>query len=115
MRKRMIQFAGATLALILCAAPVKIQVRAAQDVSIALPFTVLTEGLEEGEQTDFSVCLTGKDKAPMPPEADDTDMWTQRATVKEAGEESFAMPAISFTQPGIYRYTIKQILTGTKE
>lgn len=115
MRKRMIQFAGATLALILCAAPVKIQARAAQDISIAIPFTVLTEGIGEGEQTDFSVCLTGKDKAPMPAEADGTDTWTQKVTVQETGEESFSMPAISFAQPGIYRYTIKQILTETKE
>lgn len=115
MRKRMIQFAGAVLVLILCAAPVKMQARAAQDISIAIPFTVLTEGIGEGEQTDFSVCLTGKDKAPMPAEADGTDTWTQKVTVQETGEESFSMPAISFAQPGIYRYTIKQILTETKE
>ncbi len=67
-------------------------------MEVKIPVSVELSGEKPSPDEDYTMTLEGRDGAPMPEKSS--------LTIKGAGKEAF--PAISYSVPGIYCYTVTQ-------
>ena len=76
----------------------------AMETSFQLPVEIVLEGDRPVKPETFMVWMRAlTDNAPMPEQAKD-----QKVVIEIQGKGKKEFPPMTFTQPGVYRYEIKQ-------
>ncbi|HIU77335.1 MAG TPA: LPXTG cell wall anchor domain-containing protein [Candidatus Pelethocola excrementipullorum] len=86
------------LLVILCLTVFPISALAAEVTEVKIPVSVELSGKTPSPEETYTVVLQSVDGAPMPSES----------TLKIKGSGTAAFPAISYSTPGIYCYTVTQ-------
>lgn len=86
------------LLVVLCLTAFPVSAFAADAVNVAIPVSVELSGETPSPEETYTVVLQAVDDAPMPAEN----------TLEITGEGTAAFPAITYSTPGIYCYTIAQ-------
>lgn len=84
--------------VVLCLTAFPVSVFAAGNVEVKIPVSVELSGETPSPEETYTVVLQSVDGAPMPSES----------TLKIKGSDTAAFPAISYSTPGIYCYTVTQ-------
>lgn len=83
----------------------------AMETSFQLPVEIVLEGDRPVKPETFMVWMRAlTDNAPMPEQAKD-----QKVVIEIQGKGKKEFPPMTFTQPGVYRYEIKQQSGGAKQ
>ena len=84
--------------MVLCLTALPFSAFGAESVEVKIPVSVKVSGGTPSSEESYTLVLRAADNAPMP-EAD---------TLKITGEGTGAFPAISYSAPGVYCYTVSQ-------
>ena len=98
MKTKIRKFPAVLLLAVLCLTVFPIPALAAGVAEVKIPVSVELSGEKPSPDEDYTITIEGRDGAPMP--------WKSSLTIKGAGKEAF--PAIRYSAPGIYCYTITQ-------